>query len=95
MLAAKEINLQPINTAQEVDMDIRREYTEKLILNDYVIPDAVHLGNWCSEQDAICLWPNILYPDYKLAKCGSCLHDEFPFLGSSPDHIVVRKLASN
>ena len=34
VFAAKENNVQPIKTAQEVVMEIRREYTEKLILND-------------------------------------------------------------
>ena len=28
-----------------------------------VIPDPFHLDNWCSKQDTICSWPNVLYPD--------------------------------
>ena len=63
VFAAKENNVQPIKTAQEVEMEIQKEYVEKLILNDYVIPDPFHLDNWCSEETGIFLWPNILYPD--------------------------------
>ena len=63
VFTAKENNVQPSKTAQEVEMKIQQEYCDKLVVNDVFIPDPYSLEGWLSEEDGIRLWPSILYPD--------------------------------
>ena len=63
VFAASENNVQPIKTAQEVEMEVQNENRNKLILEDYVVPDPFHLENCLSEEEDISFWPIILYPD--------------------------------
>ena len=63
VFAAKENNVRPIKTAQEIEMEIMQEYKDKLVVNDYIIPDPFCLKGWLSEEDGISFWPSILYPD--------------------------------
>ena len=63
VFAAKENNVRPIKTAQEVEMEIQQEYSDKLVVNDFIIPDPFCLEGWLSEEDGIRFWPSILYPD--------------------------------
>ena len=63
VFAAQENNVWPSKSAQEVEMEVKKEYKDKLLGNGYAIPDPFCLEGWLSEDDGIYLWPSILYPD--------------------------------
>ena len=63
VFAASENKVQPIKTAQEIEVEFENEYGNKFIPEDYVVPDPFLPDNWLSEEEGICFWSIILYPD--------------------------------
>jgi hypothetical protein len=61
--AAIENNVQPVKTAEEVEVEIRTEYTRKLVIGDEVLPDPFFMKDWIVEDIGVTFWPMILYPD--------------------------------
>ena len=64
VFAASENNVPLVKTDVEIEQDLHKEYQNKLLINDILIPDPDKLENdWLSEENGRVFWPMILYPD--------------------------------
>ena len=61
---AMENNVMPVKTAVEVEEDFKKEYEEKLRVDDRLFPNPFKIPHWWLEEDeGIAFWPMLLYPD--------------------------------
>ena len=64
VFAASENNIRLIKTAAEVEVELCKEYQNKLNHGGISVPDPKDLKQgWLTEADGILLWPMITYPD--------------------------------
>ena len=65
VFAASENDVQPIQSAPEVEQQLHTEYKEKLKMDGNIeIPDPLKTEEgWMVEDDGLRYWPRLLYPD--------------------------------
>ena len=51
-------------TAEEVEKEIQNEYENKLLVDDFLIPNPYDVKEgWMDEENGITQWPMLMYPD--------------------------------
>ena len=64
VFSAMENTVMPMETAVEVEEDIKKEYEKELRVDDILIPDLFKIPHWWLEEDeGVAFWPMLLYPD--------------------------------
>ena len=64
VFVASENNVKIVKTAEEVEHELKEDYTSKLLLDDgLVIPDPLKdtSDNWLTEEKGIIHWPKVSY----------------------------------
>ena len=58
VFAASENSVPLVKTAVEIEQDLHKEYQNKLLINDIIIPDPYKLEtDWLSEENGTVFWP--------------------------------------
>ena len=63
VFSAMEDNVMPVNTDVEVEEDLKKEYDEKMRVDDRVIPDPFKIPHgWLEEDEGMAFWLMLIYP---------------------------------